>query len=109
MSSQRKGNVTMKIHRSNLAPLFATVITIILSCAFTGPAAIEENSVDLAHAVRLELGDTEFAHGDNITIKQVRGTSETITPGGTYCVEGTYTLASRDQPDLAFFSTTITH
>ena len=99
----------MKTHRSHLRQLYATVITIILSCASGGRAATEETSGNLPHAVRFELGDTEFAHGDNITIKQVRGTSETITPGGTYCVEGTYTLASRDQADLAFFSTTIAH
>jgi len=90
----------MKTHRSHLRQLYATVITIILSCASGGRAATEETSGNLPHAVRFELGDTQFA------ITQMRGTSETIATGGTYCVEGTYTLASRDEADLAFFTTT---
>jgi len=53
------------------------------------------------------MGDAEFAPGDKITIQQVRGTSDTIATGGTYSVEGTYTLGSRDEADLAFFTTTI--
>src|SRR6266436_6351357 len=98
----------MKIHRLHLPQLIAAAITITLFLALAGRAAIEETCGDMPHAVQYELGDAEFAHGDNITLKQMRGTSETITTGGTYCVEGTYTLASRDQADLAFFTTTIT-
>jgi len=98
----------MKTHRSHLRRLYATVITIILSCTIAGRAATEETSGNLPHAVRFELGDAHFARGDNITITQMRGTSEAIATGGTYCIEGTYTLASRDGADLAFFTTTIT-
>ena len=104
----RKTNIIMKTNRSHLLRLLATVITIILSCAFGGRAATDETSGNLPHAVRFELGDAQFARGDNITITQMRGTSETIATGGTYCVEGTYTLASGDEADLAFFTTTIT-
>ncbi len=99
----------MKIHRLHLPQLIAAAITITLFLALAGRAAIEETCGDMPYAVQYELGDAEFAHGDNITLKQMRGTSETIATGGTYCVEGTYTLASRDQADLAFFTTTITH
>jgi hypothetical protein len=48
----------------------------------------------------------EFLPGDSITIQRVRGTSPTVRTGETYCVEGTYTLASRAEADLAVFATT---
>ncbi len=96
----------MKTHRSHLLRLLAIVIPITFSYASAGHATTEEATPDLPRAVRFELGDTQFARGDNITITQMRGTSETIATGGTYCVEGTYTLASRDEADLAFFTTT---
>jgi hypothetical protein len=78
-----------------------------MSCAVAGKAAIGGTSVELPHAVRFELGDAQFAPGDTITIQQIRGTSDTIATGGTYSVEGTYTLGSKDEADLAFFTTTI--
>src|SRR3989442_6212077 len=78
-----------------------------MSFAIAGKAAIGGDSAELPHAVRYELGDAEFAPGDNITIQQVRGTSDTISTGGTYSVEGTYTLCSRDEATLAFYTTTI--
>src|SRR5439155_3268264 len=87
---------------------FCTVLcTITLSCAIACDAAIGETSAELPRAVRYELGHAEFAPGDKITIQQVRGTSDTIATGGTYSVEGTYTLGSRDEADLAFFTTTL--
>ncbi len=58
--------------------------------------------------VPFELGTAEFSPGDSITIQRVTGTSPTIRTGETYCVEGTYTLASRDKADLALFATTST-
>jgi hypothetical protein len=62
---------------------------------------------ELPHAVKFELGKSEFAPGDSITILQVRGTSEVIKVGETYSVDGTYELASHDGADLAFYATTI--
>src|SRR5438093_8181553 len=95
----RKTNIIMKTHRSHLLRLLATLITITLSCVFVGPAATEETSGNLPHAVRFELGDAHFARGDNNTITQIRGTSEAISTGGTYCVDGTYTQSSwRSRP-----------
>jgi hypothetical protein len=61
---------------------------------------------DFPSAVSYELGDSEFASGDSITITELRGTAEDIQPGGTYCVTGTYTLTSQDAADLSFFATT---
>jgi len=80
--------------------LGATALSI--SCLLAQPAA-----GDLPHAVQFELGKSEFAPGDSITILQVRGTSEGITVGETYSVDGTYVLASHDAADLAFYATTV--
>jgi hypothetical protein len=66
-----------------------------------------QNTPELPYAVPFELGDAEFATGDNITLTQLRGTSDVIGVGQTYCAEGTYTLNSRDEADLSFFATTI--
>ena len=57
--------------------------------------------------VPFELGEGEFLPGDSITIQRVTGTSPTIRTGETYCVEGTYTLASKEKADLALFATTM--
>ena len=89
------------------ARFYAALVTFTMCCAFAGEAAIGGPSAELPHAVRYELGDAAFAPGDNITIQQVRGSSDTIATGGTYSVEGTYTLSSRDEADLAFFTTTL--
>jgi hypothetical protein len=61
---------------------------------------------DCPQIVQFELGDTQFEPGDSITIQEVRGGSDLIQTGGTYCVTGTYTLASQDEADLSFFATT---
>jgi beta-lactamase regulating signal transducer with metallopeptidase domain len=55
---------------------------------------------EFPHAVRFEQGATRFAEGDTITISEIRGTSDTFTPGNIYWIRGTYTLASRDSAIL---------
>jgi len=80
-----------------------------LAAAFLSVARLLAQPVtgDLPHAVQFELGKSEFAPGDGITILQMRGTSEVIKVGETYSVDGTYELASHDGADLAFYATTI--
>jgi uncharacterized protein len=63
----------------------------------------------LPYEVSFKLGSSVFAPGDNITIKEVRGTSKKIVVGGTYSVSGTYTLSSRDEARLSFFDTSISY
>ena len=96
----------MKTQTARQPRFFAALFAITASCALAAADATEGTSGDLPFAVPFELGDAQFPPGDSITIRQVRGTSATITVGGTYCVDGTYTLGSRDEADLAFFSTT---
>jgi beta-lactamase regulating signal transducer with metallopeptidase domain len=55
---------------------------------------------ELTHVVQFETGRTQFTGGDNLTITEVRGTSDTIEVGGTYQVTGTYRLASHDSASL---------
>ena len=97
----------MKTQRVHQSRFFAALLAITMSCALTGAAATDGTSADLPHAVSYQLGDAKFAPGDNITIQQMRGTSDTITTGETYSVEGTYTLSSKDEADLAFYATTV--
>jgi hypothetical protein len=82
---------------------FFTTLFVGLSIAVASAAT---NAPSLAHMVRYEIGDTEFAEGDSITIEEIRGTSPTIVTGGTYAVSGRYTLSSADEADLSLFATT---
>jgi hypothetical protein len=92
-----------KIQSSGLLSyLAAACISMPVSCALAEPAA-----ADLSHIVQFELGKSDFASGDSITIQQVRGTSDVIKVGETYSVDGTYELASHNEADLAFYATSI--
>jgi hypothetical protein len=44
--------------------------------------------------IATEIDRTGFKRGDGVTITSVRGTRPTLEVGGTYRVEGTYTLAN---------------
>jgi hypothetical protein len=93
----------------NFAPLLLGGIFIFLSAALlvlAENAITNDTASDFPRAVTYELGASEFAPGDRITIEELRGTSDRIVPGGEYCVTGTYTLNSQDEADLSFFATT---
>ena len=73
----------------------------------TGPAP-ELNTPatsEFPHVLKFEQGATRFLDGDQITILEVRGTADTMTPGNIYCVKGTYTLTSHDRATLAAYTT----
>jgi hypothetical protein len=65
----------------------------------------EELAPRFPHLIQYELGASGFLPGDQITISEVRGDREHIQAGGSYLVEGFYTLASGDNADLALFCT----
>lgn len=75
------------------------------AAAFFAATTTNVSPADFPKAVKFELGYSEFAPGDSITITAMHGTSSLITTNETYCVEGTYTLASHDSAELSFFST----
>lgn len=87
------------ITKFKFLPLF-----VIASAAM--PLFAQTTTQDFPSVVQFELGDSGFLPGDSITIQELRGTSDVIQPGGTYCVTGTYTLTSHDKADLCFFATT---
>jgi hypothetical protein len=78
-----------------LAALFVRVPTV----------AAQPAAADFHYPVPYELGTVQFAPGDNITITALRGTRDVITTNETFCVEGTYTLSSRDKAELGFYAT----
>jgi uncharacterized membrane protein (UPF0127 family) len=94
----------MKIFSSRFLSCFGLMFALALSRAMADPATTNEK---LPYDVPFKLGTSAFADGDNITIKEVRGTSNKVVIGGTYSVEGTYTLSSKDNADLSFFDTSI--
>jgi hypothetical protein len=94
----------MKSNLKLLAFLMVSSSTAIRLLAAT--TASNELKQDFQQIVQYELGDKEFAPGDNITIQELSGTTAAIRPGGTYRVTGTYTLNSQDEADLSFFATT---
>ena len=55
--------------------------------------------------VSYEFGKSEFAPGDCITITSLLVRRDAVTTNETYCVEGNYTLASKDKAFLGFFAT----
>lgn len=85
---------------------FKLLILLVTTCAALPLLADNTTSQDFPSVAQFELGSSEFMPGDSITIQELRGTSDVIRPGGTYCVSGTYTLASHDEADLSFFATT---
>src|SRR5215469_16020206 len=93
----------MKIKHS-FSLLTISVFALTLSHAMADSTITNEN---LPYEVPFEPGSSNFAPGDNITITEVRGTSDKIEVGGTYSVEGTYTLSSKDQAEISFYATSI--
>ena len=76
--------------------------------AATAPAQNGEPAAtaEYAHVLQPESGAAEFVPGDQITITSLRGDRDHLEPGGHYLLEGSYTLASADSADLAWFATT---
>ena len=70
----------------------------------TAATANEPRSLD--HKIPYDLGDVEFASGDDIRIDEIRGDRPTFEVGGTYQVVGHYRLASKEEA-LLLLSVTV--
>lgn len=68
-------------------------------------AAEKTPETEFPYVIEIKLGAVEFAPGDRIVIGSVRGDRDHLVPGGRYLLNGSYTLASAEQADLAWFST----
>src|ERR1035437_983324 len=97
----------MKMHRIHRLSTITAPGLLSVALALAAWGGTNTLAADFAYKVPFELGEGEFSSGDRITIQQVTGTSATIRPGETYCVEGTYKLASQEKADLALFATTV--
>ena len=97
----------MKMHRIQHISITTVPALLSLSLALAAWGGTNSTVADFSSVVPFELGEGEFVPIDSITIWRVSGTSPTIRAGETYCVEGTYTLASKEQADLALFATTM--
>jgi hypothetical protein len=62
-------------------------------------------SPDFSHVLPFKVGSIDFDAGDSITITQIHGTTDTIIPGGTYKLTGTYHMVSHDQAMLSGYVT----
>ncbi len=60
---------------------------------------------DYPNLIHVELGAREFAPGDGIVITSLRGNRRHLEPGGSYVLEGSYTLSSAARANLAWFAT----
>jgi hypothetical protein len=86
------------------AGILRAILTLLMTA--TLPMLAQTTPQDFPAVAQFELGDSGFSPGDSITIQELRGTSDIIQLGGTYCVTGTYTLASHDKADLCLYATT---
>jgi hypothetical protein len=68
-------------------------------------AADKDQRGEFPFNIAVEVGASEFGPGDGIVITSLKGDRENLEAGGHYLVEGTYTLSSADEADLAFFLT----
>jgi hypothetical protein len=78
-----------------------------LGLALAALAQDTRPATDFPYTLPFQVGDIEFAPGDSIVVERVTGTSATVLTGQVYCVEGTYTLGSRDEAMLSISATTV--
>jgi hypothetical protein len=87
----------------------ALIISAVFSLGLTLAASAQNDGAvrEFPNVIPFQVGDIEFAPGDHIVIERVTGTSATLRTGEVYCVEGTYTLGSRDEALLSLSATTV--
>jgi hypothetical protein len=75
----------------------AAVVVLLLAPCGSGAAQ------EFTFPVAVERGTTSLCGGDQITISEVRGTSQRLEPGNVYQVKGQYRLLTHQQADLTAF------
>jgi hypothetical protein len=82
----------------------ATTLGSSTAVSSAGADATAEHS-EFPYVIPPELGASEFASGDGIVLRSMRGDREHLEAGGRYVLEGSYTLTSAESAELAWFST----
>jgi hypothetical protein len=98
----------MKTFRPEAFQLLAIAAASVLGlrpCAASAPAGATAADAGYPSVILTEMGAAEFAPGDSIAITSVRGDREHLVPGGRYVLYGSYTLASAETADLAWYAT----
>jgi hypothetical protein len=82
------------------------LVTRVIGCAvLTMVCVLRASAADGRKTIPIRLGDAHFEAGDSIVITNFQGTARTVMSKEIYAVEGTYTLGSRDEAEIAFFAT----
>ncbi len=93
-------------NRWSLATVLAATLALCLTISSGLAQGADENVAQhFPYVIQQELGAAEFAADDQITITSVRGDRQHLELGGSYLVEGYYTLASADSAELSLFCT----
>jgi len=98
----------MNMLHLNMIRAWAMAVTSVLclqAAITSAPAGEPPAETVFTHVIQPELGAAEFAPGDRIIITSIRGNREHLEPGGRYVLDGSYTLASADSADLAWYAT----
>jgi hypothetical protein len=82
-----------------------TAVCMLRAFTLFGGGTNEMADGQFPYVIPVEFGAKRFHPGDQITITSVRGDRKHIEVGGSYLVEGTYTLTSVDHAQLALFCT----
>lgn len=80
-------------------------VLVFISSGPSSAGSTPPSESEFPNLVNFEQGATRFLKGDNITITEVRGTSDSFSRGQLYWIKGTYTLTSHDQVTLAAYTT----
>ncbi len=104
LNPRRNPATTLRLWKSAAIAVSLAAGGLSLACLASSPAPPLGSALladyDPASVVRFERGATRGANGDQITIDRVTGTSDQLTAGNTYVIEGTYRLASRQRATL---------
>jgi hypothetical protein len=95
------------MHLEKIRSTVIAATTVFCLCLGIESARAEEKVANTVcpFVIQPELGASEFAPGDGIVIASLRGDREHLETGGNYMLDGSYTLASAENADLAWLAT----
>jgi hypothetical protein len=95
----------MKIIHSIIRGILLAAVLSLQVAVPTVRAGEQAAETEFPFVIQVEMGAAEFGPNDNIVITSIRGDRKHIEPGGRYLVDGSYTLSSAEDADLALHIT----